>query len=273
MAFFPPSLTRSYLLCACSNTTTPTFYDCVLLYVILFAPNLASWETLLLGEMSADYTPKTGRKGVIYWFVRKRAWVLHSPHHYTCVHWTPRGPTGLARHICVSKLTSWWSPLPCYDPNRSRLHDLREVGPNKCSRSKGERIYLRWRNMGTSWPRLSTSGMALMHHYPAEQVWLTEMGNQNKKNIAGVWNADYWETTIWCSYLPCRLHDERLCATDARRPSCDGAHFSLHDMSTFRRIHFHLKKMSMISESQIQNLGHKATWREARRGLQEKRFA
>lgn len=47
-----------------------------------------------------------------------------------------------------------------------------------------------------AWPRLSTSGMALMLRYPAEQVWLSAQswGNRNRKKcIVGVWNADEWE--------------------------------------------------------------------------------
>lgn len=61
------------------------------------------------------------RKAAIHRFGRKRAWLLYMHLHYTCARGTPRGPRGLLRHTCQSKLTSYWS--------RGSLRDLREATP------------------------------------------------------------------------------------------------------------------------------------------------
>ena len=113
-----------------------------------------------------------------------------------------------------------------------------------------------------AWPRLSTSGMALMLHYPAEQVWLPAQswGNQNRKKcIEGVWNADEWEA------LTC---DEAL---SRRRAS------SITWRSSCRWIHFHLKKRRIVLDIQIKVLlmmhRNLQTWREALHGLEKKRSA
>lgn len=142
--------------------------------------------------------------------------------HYTCALGTPRGIGGLVRQTCQSKLTTAMNRDGAY---------VTCATPLQYWRSKKERIHLRWSNVGT-WPRLSTSGMAPMRGYPAEQVWRAEMGIQNQKNITGVWNADERRVQICGSYLPRMLRD-------ARRLSCDGAHVSVHD----RRIDLHLKNI------------------------------
>lgn len=58
-------------------------------------------------------------------------------------------------------------------------------------------------------PGLRTSGMALMRHYPAEQVWLTLMGNQNqkkkKKKTPRVFEMQMSEKPR-CEALTCSAH-------------------------------------------------------------------
>ncbi len=79
---------------------------------------------------------------------------------------------------------------------------------------KGEEFTSGESKMGT-WPRLSTSGMALMQHYPAEQVWLTAQswGTKTGKCASQAFEMQIPETQRWGSYLPCRLYDECLWPT------------------------------------------------------------
>ena len=98
-----------------------------------------------------------------------------------------------------------------------------------------------------AWPRLSTSGMALMLHYPAEQVWRTVGGTKTGKSALWVFEM---QMSVWGSHL--------WWGSDAPRPSHDGAHLSLHDMSSWRWIHFHLKKRRVVREIQMKVFAHDA---------------
>lgn len=157
----------------------------------------------------------------------------------------PKGPQD--SRVTSSRLTSHEKArflIRSQDP-RKIWPARKQSYPNKCERSNRLRIHLKWSKTG-AWPRLSTSGMAFMHYYPAEQV-LHRVGEPKQEN-----------RRLKCRSVLLTCPDD--CETSVSEPPTHvvyhvmGLIFLFLDMSSFGRIHFHLKKISIISNIRIEML-------------------
>lgn len=134
----------------------------------------------------------------VYSFVRKRALVLHLCHHYTCFLGAPSGST--ESYLCI-KAVSLIKAVSIFRGQITLLENPKLI----YKRVKKNRF--RWGKQGAS-PSLSPSGMALMHYYPDEQVWLTAQcwGIKTGKCALRAFAVRITETQrFWGAYLRCRL--------------------------------------------------------------------